>query len=502
MDANIAAPAPARRLDRNRRQAAALALAAQLLCGCTTIQVAAPPAMPLPAAFSAAPPGPDQAPLAEPARWWRALNDPVLSGLIEDALAANHDVRLALASLREARANAGMAEALLAPSVEAGAAAVRSRQRSQLYTDAALPNGMPLPQGAGLASPFSTGSAAGFSAAWEVDLFGARGSDAEAARQAALSYQERLHGAQLLVAAELAGNYLEARGIAQRLQVLDDSIATLTRLQRYAAGRYRAGQASELDRDKIASKLAALAAQRHLLELTAATRLRRIAVLGGRRPDALSALPAPDAGAPDSLAQAPRLPTVLPSEVLELRPDVRGSANIVRAQAARLGSARADLLPKFYLGFLQQYGHLDISGTRGGMPLTALGAGLRVPVFEAGRLRAAIAAQDARLDGAAADYEKTVLAALEDVDNAYSARHALDQRCADLARASAAAAQAAQAAQLLFEHGHGLLQAALEARLDALEQQDALIQGRSARATSTVLLYKAIGAGWSPATPL
>jgi len=496
MYSDVALATPARHPNPKSLSRSALTLIALVLSGCTTIQVAPPPAMSLPTSFSAAPTGQNSVPLTEPARWWSELNDPALNGLIEKALVANHDVRIALANLREARAISNVAESLLEPTIEAGATAIRSRQRSQLYSDTALPNGMYLPQGTGIASPFSTGSAAGFSAAWEVDIFGAHGSDAEAARQAALGYEEKLHGAEMLLASDLAINYLEARGIAQRSEVLEKSINTLESIQRYASGRYRSGQSSQLELDNIARRMAALEGQRHLLTLMSSVRLRRIAVLSGQQSDALMSLPAAEVGVADSLQIALPLPAVLPSDVLELRPDVRGSANIVRAQAARLGSARADLLPKFYLGFLQQYGHLDISGTHAGVPLTSMGAGVRIPVFEGGRIRAAIAAQDARLDSAAIQYEKTVLTALEDVNNAYSARKTFDQRCSDLERSRMKAEEAERHAYLLFEYGRELLQVALQARLDLQEQQDLLIQCRIERATSTVQLYKAIGAGW------
>ncbi|HEX5356410.1 MAG TPA: TolC family protein [Aquabacterium sp.] len=472
------------------------------LMACTTIKVDMPADVPTPKAFEEVGKSPNATATDQDiARWWHGIADPTLIQLIDQGLAANADIRVAVARVKEARTVVTMAESALYPTLMAYGATGR-----QKFNDVSAPSLPPLPVPVTLPAlnvPISSFNGSGFAAAWEVDIFGSRRSDAEAARQAALAYEEKLHGAQMIVAGDIASNYIEARSIERRMDVLARSLSTAQRLQRYAQGRFDAGQANRYDVDRAQAAVEALGAMRAPLQSLLGARLRRLAVLTGQQPEALKALPAPTASAPADGSVIPdQLPGILPSDVLERRPDVRGSANQVRALAARLGSAKAEVLPKFYLGFLSNDGHLEI----GNLPsasssFTAWGAGVKLPIFEGGRIQANIKASDARLEAAAAQYEQAVMSALEDVENAYSARRALDQRALQLTTAWRTSADGAVHAEKLFNEGTGLLQPVLEAKLGALQREDDLIQAQTARALTTVLLYKAIGGGWT-ANPL
>lgn len=480
-------------------------MSAMSLCmlACTTVQVDMPAGVHAPAAFEQVPlsaSGASQPAHVTPdtATWWRGIADPTLIALIDKGLAANADVRVAIARIKEARSVITQAESALYPTLAAYGGIGREK-----VNDISPPGLPPLPIPVSIPTinvPISSFNGSGFAAAWEVDIFGSRRSDAEAVRQAALAYEEKLHGAQMIVAGDIASNYIEARSIAYRMSVVDRSVGTAQRLQRYAQGRFDAGQATLFDVDRARAQVEALGAMKAPLQSLLGARLRRLAVLTGQTPEALPALPATTANAPADASVIPtQLPGVLPSDVLERRPDVRGAANQVRALAARLGSAKADVFPKFYLGFLSHDGHLEV----GNLPsvassFTSWGAGVKLPIFEGGRISANIKASDARLEAAGVQYEQAVLNALEDVENAYSARRALDQRAAQLRTAWHTSSDGARHAEQLFEEGNGLLQAVLEARLGALQREDELIQAQTARALTTVLLYKAIGGGWSP----
>lgn len=494
---------PALRASRACSLAAVCALS---LMACTTITVDMPPGIQPPATFGqvSMPAGGPASP-QEIALWWRGIADPTLIQLIDQGLAANADIRLAIARVKEARTVVSMAESALYPTL--GAFGVAGRTKTNDFNPP-LPSGVNLPAPLSeLGVPISSFNGSGFAAAWEVDIFGARRSDAEAARQAALAHEEKLHGAQMMVAGDIASNYIEARSIERRLGVLARSLSSAQRLQRYAQGRFEAGQATRFDVDRAQAQHESLQALQAPLTSLLSARLRRLAVLTGQAPQALSSLPAPTATAPADASVIPdRLPGVLPSDVLERRPDVRGSANQVRALAARLGSAKAEVLPRFYLGFLSNSAHLsigDLPSTSG--TFTSWGAGVTLPIFEGGRIAANIKASDARLEAAGVQYEQTILTALEDVENAYSARRALDQRASQLSTAWRTARQGAGHAEQLFHEGNGLLQPVLEAQLNALRLEDDLVQAQTARALTTVLLYKAIGGGWStnamPADP-
>lgn len=483
-----------------------------VLTACTTVQVDVPPHQAnTPDRFTEVDPAHASGPKStDLARWWRTIPDPTLQALIEKGLSANADVRLAAARVREARAVVTQAESALYPTLAALGHAGRTQQNeagvqvpAQVQAPSSIP-GVPaalpaitLPPIDAPRLPISTYSGYGFAATWEVDIFGARRSDAEAARSAALANEERLHGAQLMVAGDIAANYVEARSLERRIGVLQQTISEAELLQRYAQGRFDAGQATRYDLDRVNAQTAALRAGTAPLRTLLQSRLRRLAVLTGQAPEQLPQLPAPSADAPaDGSAIPAELPSVLPSDVLERRPDVRGTAQMVRARAAQLGSAKADLLPRFYLGFLANDGRIEIGDVGASGRFTSWGAGLYLPIFEAGRIRAHIRASDAQLEAAIALHEQTVLTALEDVENAYGTRRALDQRSAQLQSAWRTADLGARHAQRLFDEGNGLLQGAIEARLNALQRQDELIQAETARALVTVALYKAVGGGW------
>ncbi|WP_298012063.1 TolC family protein [uncultured Aquabacterium sp.] len=473
------------------------AFAVATLCGCALVKVDMPAQRVTPPdRFAEAPAEPGSS-LPDTARWWRQVPDPTLHTLIEQGLQANADVRIALARVKEARGVSSQAESALYPTLSGFGGIGRNRQDFLPSTPDGLP--VPLPD---VRVPISRFDGFGLAAAWEVDLFGRRRSDIDAAREAELAQTERVHGAQLLVAGDIAANYVEARAIEHRLGVLDRVETTLQTLLRYVRGRFTAGQASRADIDRAQAQLASVQGQRAPLQGLLASRLRRLAVLSGQTPDALSTLPAPTAAAPANASVIPTaLPIVLPSSVLEQRPDVRGTARQVRTLAARLGSAKAELLPSFYLGFLNTDGRLSIGDNLGARDqFTAWGVGMRLPIFEGGRIRARIASADARLEAAAVQHEQAVLSALEDVENAYGMRHALDQRATQLAASLQHGNDAARHAQRLFEQGSTLFQPALEARLTALQREDELIQTQAARARATIAFYQAIGGGWQDET--
>ena len=216
----------------------------------------------------------------------------------------------------------------------------------------------------------------------------------------------------------------------------------MEQLLRYAAGRTEAGQALPFDVAQVRERLASLRASRPTLVTLIDTARRRLAVLTGRTPETAAPLSPPPAFV---LPAAPN--GQLPSTVLERRPDVLAYAALMRAQVARLSSAKTDLLPRFNITFLGQDGHLQFAGIPGlGGTGGLVGLSVNLPIFTAGRIRANIAANDARLEAAAADYDKSILLALEDVENAYGLRHGLDAREFDQKTALALARRNQEAA--------------------------------------------------------
>ncbi len=430
---------------------------------------------------------------AEIARWWQNWQDPLLGSLIEQGLQQSHDVQIAVSRLNEARATSRMARADLGPQVglSGSAGIMRGEMDNPLGDNARALLGQ-FPQTADMAASRQMG---GVSASWEPDIFGQKRSDADAAAYAALGVQEQLYGAQMLVAGDIADHYFSARAAQKRLQTASRNIAVMQRMAQYVQGRFQAGQATRYEVDEVQSRLAAVRAQQSTIQSEYDAAARAIAVLTGQTPQSFR-LPESRVNV---LAQQPAAPEgQTPQGMLERRPDIRAHAAQVNAYAAKLASAKADLLPRFTINFLGQGGRIEVDGDsalKGWGSL--LSVGIQMPIFTNGRIQANIAAADARLQTALLQYDQTVLRALGEVDNAYQAQAALERQNRLLADAQQQAARQAADAQKLFRHGNKTLDEALRAQLGEQEMADNLTRSQLARAQMTVNLYKALGGGWN-----
>lgn len=430
---------------------------------------------------------------AEIARWWQNWQDPLLGSLIEQGLQQSHDVQIAVSRLNEARATSRMARADLGPQVglSGSAGIMRGEMDNPLGDNARALLGQ-FPQTADMAASRQMG---GVSASWEPDIFGQKRSDADAAAYAALGVQEQLYGAQMLVAGDIADHYFSARAAQKRLQTASRNIAVMQRMAQYVQGRFQAGQATRYEVDEVQSRLAAVRAQQSTIQSEYDAAARAIAVLTGQTPQSFR-LPESRVNV---LAQQPAAPEgQTPQGMLERRPDIRAHAAQVNAYAAKLASAKADLLPRFTINFLGQGGRIEVDGDsalKGWGSL--LSVGIQMPIFTNGRIQANIAAADARLQTALLQYDQTVLRALGEVDNAYQAQAALERQNRLLADAQQQAARQAADAQKLFRHGNKTLDEALRAQLGEQEMADSLTRSQLARAQMTVNLYKALGGGWN-----
>ncbi len=469
--------------------ASLLALAFLTACQTTTIFTAS--TVKIPQAF-------DQAQAArgsaETGNWWRQWNDPVLSSLIEQGLQQSHDIRIAQSRLQEARANTRLADADKGPTVGLSGDARHLHTNSSLSKEArAMLEQMP--QAAGLGEKMSGDGntfTTGFSASWEPDIFGQKRSDADAARYAQMGAQEQVYGAQMLVAGDIAENYFKARAAQARLKTAARTTATLQRMVRYVEGRFKAGHVSAYEVNQARSQLTATQARQSTLSAEYAAYVRSIAVLTGQAPQGFTL---PDSRA-DILAVQPAAPSgQTPAGMLERRPDIRAHAAQVNAYAAKLASAKADLLPRFTISFLSQ-GTINVDSDLKSWS-NLISAGIQVPIFTNGRLKANIAAADARLQTALLQYDQTVLKALGDVDSAYQTHSALNRQNSLLQTAHQQAAKQASDSEKLFRYGNKTLDEALRAQLSEQEMQDALTQSRLARAQTLVGLYKALGGGWT-----
>jgi len=420
--------------------------------------------------------------------WWQGFNDPLLNELIDRALAANHDLKIATARVREANAMVTVAEAALYPSVDFSLSGGREKRIDRIV-------GVPSGQGIKLITPTADAVSGGLAARWEIDLFGSRHLEAEAAAAQAEGSQEGLHAAQVGLLAQVATNYLELRGTQQRTGILQKNIELQRERLRTLQAFLKAGLANEADVARQQTLLHGTEATLPVLVNAEKNLIHRLGVLLGEPPESLEHRLAVVGPLPK---EAPTMPNLLPSDLLAQRPDLRLAQAEVSAAAASLGSARADLYPKLVLSASGGLGALAV----GGFPslaesVYALGSGLSAPIFNAGRIRAHIAAADARLDQVAANYEKTFLLALEDVENAFVAHRSATDRFGQLTEAEASAEKAYRLVDALYNRGAGDYLAVLDAQRSKLQISDQRISAETEIAVAMVSLYRAFGGGWS-----
>ena len=338
----------------------------------------------------------------------------------------------------------------------------------------------------------------GVQASWEPDIFGAKRSDRDAAQAAALGAQEQFYGAQVLLTGNIAEHYFHARAIQVKQHAVAQSIAALEQFVRYTQGRFRAGHLTAYEVNQAQSNLSTMRSKQATLQAQYAQHVRAIAVLLGESPQTFVL--------PDSrvnvLSNPPHAPLAdAPETVLNRRPDLRARAAAVQAYAAKLASAKADLLPRFSINFLGQGGRIGISGDdalKGWASL--LSVGINIPLFTHGRIRANIDAADARLQTALLEYDKTLLQALRDVDDAYQFQAALSHQNMLLQQAQQQTAKHARDAQQLFRYGNKTLDSALTAQINDAQAQENWVQAQLAHAQALVGLDKALGGGWTSAT--
>ncbi|CAM3443671.1 TolC family protein [Paracidovorax anthurii] len=452
-------PHPAHPLRGALRAATILALGA-LLAGCAAV---APPSAVPGAAQRHAPPD-SASPAARDAglgvgvpsrHWWRDLKDPRLDALVEQAMARNHELQATLATVKEARAMAGLAEreALPQGSLSAQAQAMRP---SLAETD---PYGQNLPR-----PPSRRLGTLTQSLSWEIDLFGRVGTAAAIAERQLDAARADAHAASALLQAEVVRQYVQLRRTQQESLQADEEIALLRQRAALMEQRVQAGFADRREALAATADTARAEAERARLQAVRHGSIAALAVLTGRSPTATD----PDAealAAPAALPDAPAAPQVTrPGELLANRPDVARADALLRASLGDTVLAERAHLPRLsldaVLGLNAPFGQLG----RAGALRYAAGPALQWDWLDAGRRQAREAAARAGSERAWHTFEQTVLKALEDSEGALrhwsAAQVALEQSQA--ARASASAAQAYASARAA---------AGMEAPTQALEQR-------------------------------
>ncbi len=418
--------------------------------------------------------------------WWTLFRDDTLNSLVERAVKANLDLRVAVGRVREARGQMGVVFGALFPEVDAGGFYSKSRTS---------PNATQFP----LPSNYQSHYNAGFTASWEIDLFGSVQRGIEAATADYESWVENRRNVLVVLLGDVARNYVELRGNQLLVAVLRQNVVSAKDTEEITRARLVAGVATSLDVARAQALRASAESAIPPVEAAIKQSIHRLSVLIGTPPETLTPELTPVRAIP---AAPPRVVVGLPSELLLRRPDVRQAERKLAEATAAIGVATAELYPKISL--TGAFGLDSLSSAdflKWESRAWSLGPSIRWPIFAGGRIRAQIEVQNAQQEQALAVFERTVLTALEDVENALVAYLREGDRRRALDEAVVANRAAVGLAEDLYKKG-------LTSFIDVLDAQRALYlsQADLARSEAEVTLdlvglYKALGGGWESQEP-
>jgi NodT family efflux transporter outer membrane factor (OMF) lipoprotein len=414
------------------------------------------------------------------ARWWDGLNDPLLTRLVDDALAHSPTIDQAVARVREAQAQLSQQRASLKPSASANATVIAAE----------LP---PLQPGSDATSVqfYNLGA----NASWELDLFGGGRRQIEQVRATEGARIADLADVQVSLSAGVAQAYVALRDVQARIGLSDAT--TRLQQQQLALTRQRltAGTASQLSVERLQTQLENTQAQAIPLAAQRDEYLNQLAVLTGRTPGALDATLSAVAPVPLPPAQ---VAVGDPASLIARRPDVRAAERQLAAGTAAIGVAKARELPG--IRFL---GLLGLGGTSPGAVfdlgnLTALAApSLSWSFLDFGRNRAATRVSEAQRDQADATYRKTVLDALQDAETALSRFANTRAQLGQLVQAQATATRATALNRQRVAAGTTTLIDQLDVERQQLSATSAVTQARAQLTQSYIAVNKALGLGWT-----
>jgi NodT family efflux transporter outer membrane factor (OMF) lipoprotein len=415
---------------------------------------------------------------AELARWWTVLHDPILDSLIERALAGNLSIVQAEALVRQARAQRIIAAAAGIPTLGATGSAGWA-------------------QAAGNSSVNSLYQV-GFDASWEIDVFGGIRRSVEAATANIHSTIENVRDVRVTLLAEVATTYFTLRTAQGQLAIANQNLVTQRKSLDLTRRRQAAGFVSMLDVANAETQVHNTESRIPTLEITARQSMYALSTLLGLTPDAL--IKELDPAGPLA-ALPPSVPTGLPSEILQRRPDIRQSQAQLHQATANVGVAIAQWFPTFSMtgSWGIQAGQVSALGALANQ-FWSVGPSIQWPLFQGGAIDANIEQEKALVDAALATYKNTVLTALQEVESAMVAFDREQKRTQWLDQSVVSAKEAARLASELYKVGRTDFLNVLAAQRTQLDTESAELDSRMNSLTNLIALYKALGGGWDPGT--
>ena len=414
------------------------------------------------------------------APWWEVFADPTLQDLIREAIANNLDLQVAIARVEEARARAGIARSYLYPQVDGVAGyGVRQASTTEEDDDTTRQSGV-----------------FGFQLGWELDLWGRIRRQEESAVALVLASDQARRGVLVTLVSDVAASYFFLRELDLQLDIARRTLGLNDETVTYFQNRLDGGVSNRLELDRIVANRARTAASIPRIERQTALIENLLSVLLGRVPGPIYR---PVFAVDLATFQPPPIPPGLPVALLERRPDIMQAEQLLVSANADIGAAKALFFPTISLtGF---FGGIsgDLTQFMGGEgAVWSFGANLFQPIFQGGRLRRNVEAEQAQFDAALAEYRRTALNGYREVADALVTIQKLAEERILQETGVTALLDASDLSRIRYDSGLASYIEILTADQDLFEQQLLLAQTRGAELRARADLYRTLGGGWQP----
>jgi NodT family efflux transporter outer membrane factor (OMF) lipoprotein len=418
--------------------------------------------------------------------WWKSFRDHQLSSLVERLVAQNLDLQTAAERVIQSAAQRQVAASQGLPHIEGQSSSTYNRQSPNGTLSLLTPApGAPLEY-----ALFHDG----LTSSWQLDLFGRVRRAVEAADANTLAAVENRHGVALAAVAELAQSYMQLRGTQNRLGIAKRNLRLAEENVELVNTRFGNGVATTLDLAQARAQQATIAATLPPLRIQEAELINAIGLLLGDAPRALEA----ELHRSQILPRVPRkVPVGLPGTLIRRRPDVREAEARLHEATAQTGVAVASFYPDVTLNGAASVESLRLTNLFSPTSAAfAVGPSISLPIFEGGQLRGALALRESRQREAAIFFQKTVLQAWKEVDDALTAYREAQHRRADVARSVTENQAALQAARQRYSEGAIDFLNVITTQAQLLQSENDLADSDTRIATDLVNLYRALGGGW------
>jgi multidrug efflux system outer membrane protein len=460
----------------------AILAAALLLTGCTVGPDYQRPEIPVPPDFRGRAP---DAPVSEKSigdlGWWQIFQDEELQGLIRTALLENYDVRVAAARVLDARAQVTVTRSFQYPDVSASGSAPYVRiteERAPIQQEETF-------------SPLAT-----LDLFWEIDLWGRLRRATEAARADLLASEDVQRFVVTTLVSDLATAYFQLRELDLELEISKRTLGSRQGSLRLVQARHQGGVAALIDVRQAEVLLYTAAQTIPDVERRIEQTENLISLLLGRSPDAMPR----GRSTPEQLALVPpTVPAGLPSSLLERRPDIRQAESQLVAATARIGVAKADYFPRVLLTGAAGGGGVMLDGKWfGPSGLLAIGPQVSLPIFNTGRIGAAVDSATARAQEAVVRYEQTIQQAFREVSDALVEHRKRREFRTQQTLLVTSLRDAARLADIRYRGGVTSYLEVLDTERQLFDAELLLAQSQRDELLAIVRLYRALGGGWAP----